>query len=169
MSWGAQNRSKDANTPSVAGVRLIKPEPDCCPVQPYGGFKGISKASAHCQCICGGTPMLATLMTEERENGEHVLSRMPLHVISIPPRRWPSRSPAYQLAVVVLEMGRSAAHRSSGPCCAVGRPCRVPSLRVASPPLVHSRTTASAICTSFWGTSGGPGASSERKEGRRGI
>jgi hypothetical protein len=35
MSWGAQNRSKEAKTPSVAGVRLIKPEPDCCPVQPY--------------------------------------------------------------------------------------------------------------------------------------
>jgi hypothetical protein len=35
MSWGAQNRSKDAKTPSVAGVRSQKPEPDCCPVQPY--------------------------------------------------------------------------------------------------------------------------------------
>jgi hypothetical protein len=35
MSWGAQNRSKDAKTPSVAGVRSQKPELDCCPVQPY--------------------------------------------------------------------------------------------------------------------------------------
>ena len=35
MSWRAQSRSKDAKTPSVAGVRLIKPEPGCCPVQPY--------------------------------------------------------------------------------------------------------------------------------------
>jgi hypothetical protein len=35
MSWGAQNRSEDAKNPSVAGVRLIKPEPDCCPIQPY--------------------------------------------------------------------------------------------------------------------------------------
>jgi hypothetical protein len=35
MSWGAQNRSKDAKTPSVAGVRSDKPELDCCPIQPY--------------------------------------------------------------------------------------------------------------------------------------
>jgi hypothetical protein len=35
MSWGAQNRSKDAKTPSVAGVRSDKPELGCCPVQPY--------------------------------------------------------------------------------------------------------------------------------------
>ena len=35
MSWGAQNRSKDAKTPSVAGVRSDKPELDRCPVQPY--------------------------------------------------------------------------------------------------------------------------------------
>jgi hypothetical protein len=35
MSWGAQTLSKDAKTPSVAGVRLIKPELDCCPIQPY--------------------------------------------------------------------------------------------------------------------------------------
>jgi hypothetical protein len=36
MSWGAQNRSKDAKTPSVAGGRSKKPELDCCPIQPYG-------------------------------------------------------------------------------------------------------------------------------------
>jgi hypothetical protein len=35
MSWKAPNRSKDAKTPSVAGVRSQKPELDCCPVQPY--------------------------------------------------------------------------------------------------------------------------------------
>jgi hypothetical protein len=35
MSWRAQNRSKDAKTPSAAGVRSQKPELDCCPVQPY--------------------------------------------------------------------------------------------------------------------------------------
>jgi hypothetical protein len=35
MSWGAQNRSKDAKTPSVAGVWSKNPELDCCPVQPY--------------------------------------------------------------------------------------------------------------------------------------
>jgi hypothetical protein len=35
MSWGAQNRSKDAKTPSVAGVRSDKPELGSCPVQPY--------------------------------------------------------------------------------------------------------------------------------------
>jgi hypothetical protein len=37
MSWGAQNRSKDAKTPGVAGVRSDKPEPVSCPVQPYVG------------------------------------------------------------------------------------------------------------------------------------
>ena len=36
MSWGAQNRSKDEKTPSVGRVMSEKPEPDCCPVQPYG-------------------------------------------------------------------------------------------------------------------------------------
>jgi hypothetical protein len=35
MSWGAQNRSKDAKTPSVAGGRSDKPELDRCPIQPY--------------------------------------------------------------------------------------------------------------------------------------
>ena len=35
MSWGAQTRSKDAKTPSGSRGRLIKPELDCCPVQPY--------------------------------------------------------------------------------------------------------------------------------------
>jgi hypothetical protein len=36
MSWGAQNRSEDAKTPSVAGGRSDKPEPVSWPVQPYG-------------------------------------------------------------------------------------------------------------------------------------
>jgi hypothetical protein len=35
MSWGAQNRSEDAKTPGVAGVRSEKPELDRCPIQPY--------------------------------------------------------------------------------------------------------------------------------------
>jgi hypothetical protein len=35
MSWGAQNRSKDAKTPSAGLAMLIKPEPVSCPVQPY--------------------------------------------------------------------------------------------------------------------------------------
>jgi hypothetical protein len=35
MSWGAQNRSKDAKTPSVAGVVPEKSELDLWPVQPY--------------------------------------------------------------------------------------------------------------------------------------
>jgi hypothetical protein len=35
MSWRAQNRSKDAKTPSAAGVWSKKPELDYCPVQPY--------------------------------------------------------------------------------------------------------------------------------------
>jgi hypothetical protein len=37
MSRRAQNWSKDAKTPSAAGVRSQKPELDCCPVQPYSG------------------------------------------------------------------------------------------------------------------------------------
>jgi hypothetical protein len=35
MSWGAQNRSKDAKTPSVAGGRSRKPKPALCGIQPY--------------------------------------------------------------------------------------------------------------------------------------
>jgi hypothetical protein len=35
MSWGAQNRSEDAKTPSGSRGRSQKPEPDCCPIQPY--------------------------------------------------------------------------------------------------------------------------------------
>jgi hypothetical protein len=35
MSWGAQSRSKDAKTPSVGPAMSEKPEPDCCPIQPY--------------------------------------------------------------------------------------------------------------------------------------
>ena len=35
MSWRAQNRSKDAKTPSVAGFWSQKPELGPCPIQPY--------------------------------------------------------------------------------------------------------------------------------------
>ena len=35
MSWRAQNRSKDAKTPSAGRGMSQKPELDCCPVQPY--------------------------------------------------------------------------------------------------------------------------------------
>ena len=35
MSWGAQNRFKDAKTPSVGRGMSEKPELDRCPVQPY--------------------------------------------------------------------------------------------------------------------------------------
>jgi hypothetical protein len=54
MSWRAQNRSKDAKNPSVAGVWSQKPEPDCCPVQPYicsAGEYGIFGQCGHCQPV----------------------------------------------------------------------------------------------------------------------
>jgi hypothetical protein len=35
MSWGAQNRSKDAKNPSAGRGMSEKPELDRCPVQPY--------------------------------------------------------------------------------------------------------------------------------------
>ena len=35
MSWGAQNRSKDAKTPSGSRGRSDKPEPGLWPVQQY--------------------------------------------------------------------------------------------------------------------------------------
>jgi hypothetical protein len=35
MSWGAQHRSKDAQTPSAGRGMSENPEPDCCPVPPY--------------------------------------------------------------------------------------------------------------------------------------
>jgi hypothetical protein len=35
MSWGAQNRSKDAKTPSVAGGRSRKPKLALCGIQPH--------------------------------------------------------------------------------------------------------------------------------------
>ena len=35
MSWGAQSRSEDAKTPSASRGMSQKPEPDCCPIQPY--------------------------------------------------------------------------------------------------------------------------------------
>jgi hypothetical protein len=35
MSWGAQNRSKDAKPPSAGRGMSDKPELDLCPVQPY--------------------------------------------------------------------------------------------------------------------------------------
>jgi hypothetical protein len=35
MSWGAQNRSKDAKTPSAGRGMSDKPEPGLWPVQPY--------------------------------------------------------------------------------------------------------------------------------------
>jgi hypothetical protein len=35
MSWGAQNRSKDAKTPSAGRAMSENPEPGLWPVQPY--------------------------------------------------------------------------------------------------------------------------------------
>jgi hypothetical protein len=35
MSWGAQNRSKDAKTPSASRGRSRKPKPALCGIQPY--------------------------------------------------------------------------------------------------------------------------------------
>jgi hypothetical protein len=35
MSWGAQNRSKDAKIPSAGRGMSEKPELDCRPIQPY--------------------------------------------------------------------------------------------------------------------------------------
>jgi hypothetical protein len=35
MSWGAQNRSKDAKTPSVGRGMSDKPEPGLWPIQPH--------------------------------------------------------------------------------------------------------------------------------------
>ena len=37
MSWGAQNRSEDAKTPSASRGMSKKTELGCCPVQPYIG------------------------------------------------------------------------------------------------------------------------------------
>jgi hypothetical protein len=35
MSWGAQNRSEDAKTPSAGRAMSENPELDRCPIQPY--------------------------------------------------------------------------------------------------------------------------------------
>jgi hypothetical protein len=35
MSWGAQNRSKDAKTTSAGLAMSQNPELDSCPIQPY--------------------------------------------------------------------------------------------------------------------------------------
>jgi hypothetical protein len=35
MSWGAQNRSKDAKTPSVGRAMSRKPKLELCGIQPY--------------------------------------------------------------------------------------------------------------------------------------
>jgi hypothetical protein len=41
MSWGAQNRSKDARTPSAAGGRSENPERDLWPIPPYCAAIGV--------------------------------------------------------------------------------------------------------------------------------
>jgi hypothetical protein len=49
MSWGAQNRYKDAKTPNVGRGRSENPEPDLRPVQQYLAeveTKGESQQSA---------------------------------------------------------------------------------------------------------------------------
>jgi hypothetical protein len=47
MSWGAQNRSKDAKTPSAGRAMSEKPELDSWPVQPYSeiepSYNGITR------------------------------------------------------------------------------------------------------------------------------
>jgi hypothetical protein len=53
MSWGAQNRSEDAKTPSVAGGRSEKPELDLWPVQPYFLFVSILLLEPACRAHAG--------------------------------------------------------------------------------------------------------------------
>jgi hypothetical protein len=64
MSWGAQNRSKDAKTPSGSRGRSENPEPGLWPVQPYGGTEAprvnrlarIAKAMANARIHGGPAP-----------------------------------------------------------------------------------------------------------------
>jgi hypothetical protein len=39
MSWGAQNRSKDAKTPNVARALSEKPQLELCGIQPYSASR----------------------------------------------------------------------------------------------------------------------------------
>jgi hypothetical protein len=48
MSWGAQNRSKDAKTPSVSRGRSKKTEPDCFPIQPYASSDQLARNLVQC-------------------------------------------------------------------------------------------------------------------------
>ena len=56
MSWGAQNRSADAKTPSTPRGWSDKPEPGLWPVQPYAALACLGprrKAKLHRQgAIC---------------------------------------------------------------------------------------------------------------------
>jgi hypothetical protein len=57
MSWGAQNRSKDAKTPSSSRGRSDKPEPDRCPVQPYiSAYISAITQSSSCATTCLSDP-----------------------------------------------------------------------------------------------------------------
>jgi hypothetical protein len=47
MSWGAQSRSKDAKTPSVAGGRSENPKPALCGIQQNCAFA----ANRHSRCF----------------------------------------------------------------------------------------------------------------------
>jgi hypothetical protein len=38
MSWGAQNRSKDAKTPSQSPAMSRNPKPELCGIQPYHSY-----------------------------------------------------------------------------------------------------------------------------------
>jgi hypothetical protein len=52
MSWGAQNRSKDAKTPSTPRDRSEKPEPGLWPVQPYQGGPAFVPHVEHLHADC---------------------------------------------------------------------------------------------------------------------
>jgi hypothetical protein len=44
MSWGAQNRSEDAKTPSAAGVRSRNPKLELCGIRPYMASANITSS-----------------------------------------------------------------------------------------------------------------------------
>jgi hypothetical protein len=96
MSWGAQNRSEDAKTPSVAGVWSKKPEPASCPIQPYLNGASIHSSTNPRPCRC--VPGLLLLLTGIGCGTLALAPRTDTHNTTTLVTQSPSRPPNYRHA-----------------------------------------------------------------------
>jgi hypothetical protein len=77
MSWRAQNRSKDANTPSVARALSENPEPGLWPVQSYAIYHHRARVRVINYWLHGADVLTVSLPTTPSERTRKIRPEQP--------------------------------------------------------------------------------------------